>query len=60
VATLGAGELWRGDALALHSDLLDGCKALKGEVLEVSFDSEVVMARYNVGWQSKFGHLSLG
>src|SRR5260221_3988561 len=45
---------------ALRGDLLDRGKAVKGESVKVSFNSEVVMARYNICWKSKFSHLGLG
>lgn len=51
-----AGELWRADGRFCPADSLDGRDALEGEVLKVSSDSEVVMARFNVCWQSEFGH----
>jgi hypothetical protein len=47
----------RGGASALRSDVLDGGEALKGEGLKVGFDGEVVMARFNVCWESEFSHL---
>ena len=51
------GRSMDGRAPPLYSDLLDGGEALKGEVVEVSSDSEVVMARFHICWESEFSHL---